>query len=69
MQKTIQEEGQFAKDLDQFASDLNDFYARDEGLNGQANRKVTGDENQIAAIILLMMWQSVLVQRTLVTLL
>lgn len=37
--------GQFAKDLDQFASDLNDFYARDEGLNGQANRKVTGDEN------------------------
>ncbi|HCH0394809.1 TPA: SslE/AcfD family lipoprotein zinc metalloprotease [Vibrio parahaemolyticus] len=36
---------QFAKDLDQFASDLNDFYARDEGLDGQANRKVTGDEN------------------------
>ncbi|MCQ4504680.1 hypothetical protein NON27_31745, partial [Vibrio parahaemolyticus] len=36
---------QFAKELDQFASDLNDVYARDEGLDGQANRKVTWDEN------------------------
>ncbi|MCL1039860.1 SslE/AcfD family lipoprotein zinc metalloprotease [Shewanella submarina] len=31
----------FAAELDTFADDLNDFYARDEGLNGQANRKAT----------------------------
>lgn len=37
--------GQFAQDLDRFASDLNDFYARDEGVEGQRNRKATGDSN------------------------
>lgn len=32
---------QFAKDLDQFSADLNDFYARDEGADGDKNRKAT----------------------------
>ncbi|OEE88312.1 Accessory colonization factor AcfD [Enterovibrio norvegicus FF-162] len=32
---------QFAADLDTFAKDLNDFYARDEGINGQHNRAAT----------------------------
>lgn len=36
-----QDLAQFAKELDQFSNDLNDFYARDEGLAGQANRKAT----------------------------
>ncbi|MGI2259696.1 SslE/AcfD family lipoprotein zinc metalloprotease [Shewanella sp. GXUN23E] len=31
----------FANELDIFAADLNDFYARDEGLTGKANRKAT----------------------------
>ncbi|MGL5359784.1 MAG: SslE/AcfD family lipoprotein zinc metalloprotease, partial [Shewanella sp.] len=31
----------FAGERDQFAADLNDFYARDEGLGGQANRMAT----------------------------
>ncbi|MBY5979170.1 SslE/AcfD family lipoprotein zinc metalloprotease [Ferrimonas balearica] len=31
----------FAEQLDQFAADLNDFYARDEGAEGQANRMAT----------------------------
>lgn len=32
---------QFAEDLDQFARDLNDFYARDEGLEGKDNKMAT----------------------------
>lgn len=32
---------QFAVELDQFADDLNDFYARDEGVEGRFNRKAT----------------------------
>ncbi|WP_309303988.1 SslE/AcfD family lipoprotein zinc metalloprotease, partial [Vibrio metoecus] len=36
---------QFAQDLDQFALDLNDFYARDEGVEGQRNRKATSESN------------------------
>ncbi|MDD1793381.1 SslE/AcfD family lipoprotein zinc metalloprotease [Enterovibrio sp. ZSDZ42] len=32
---------QFASDLDTFAQDMNEFYARDEGINGQNNRAVT----------------------------
>ena len=31
----------FAKELDIFAADMNDFYSRDEALNGQRNRKAT----------------------------
>ncbi|MBY6186591.1 SslE/AcfD family lipoprotein zinc metalloprotease [Marinobacter hydrocarbonoclasticus] len=31
----------FAAELDTFAADLNDFYARDEGLEGQHNRMAT----------------------------
>ncbi|TQO88875.1 SslE/AcfD family lipoprotein zinc metalloprotease [Vibrio cholerae] len=36
---------QFAQDLDRFALDLNDFYARDEGVEGQHNRKATSESN------------------------
>ncbi len=36
---------QFAQDLDQFALDLNNFYARDEGVEGQHNRKATSESN------------------------
>lgn len=32
---------QFAKELDTFAEDMNDFYSRDEGLQGGLNRKAT----------------------------
>ncbi|WP_462055426.1 M60 family metallopeptidase, partial [Vibrio cholerae] len=32
-------------DLDRFALDLNDFYARDEGVEGQHNRKATSESN------------------------
>lgn len=35
----------FANDLDRFSADLNDFYARDEGVDGGANRKATGSTN------------------------
>lgn len=35
---------QFAADLDTFAQDLNDFYARDEGLAGTNNKAVTHAE-------------------------
>ncbi|MGF1724741.1 SslE/AcfD family lipoprotein zinc metalloprotease [Photobacterium nomapromontoriensis] len=33
--------GTFASELDQFADDLNDFYARDEAFGGRNNRKAT----------------------------
>ncbi len=36
---------QFAQDLDQFALDLNDFYARDEGIDGKLNRQATSVSN------------------------
>ncbi|ENM5739949.1 SslE/AcfD family lipoprotein zinc metalloprotease [Vibrio mimicus] len=36
---------QFADDLDTFSEDLNDFYARDENVDGERNRKATGESN------------------------
>ncbi|QIL86439.1 SslE/AcfD family lipoprotein zinc metalloprotease [Vibrio sp. HDW18] len=36
---------QFAQDLDQFALDLSDFYARDEGIEGKLNRQATSASN------------------------
>lgn len=36
---------QFAQDLDRFSADLNDFYARDEGVEGRLNRQATSQSN------------------------
>lgn len=36
---------QFAQDLDRFSADLNDFYARDEGVEGSLNRQATSQSN------------------------
>lgn len=50
---------QFAQQLDQFALDSNDFYSRDEGVNGLLNRKATDSSIGNSAIISSMMLPSV----------
>lgn len=48
---------QFAKDLDQFSADLNDFYARDEGADGDKIAKLLISQCLIIVTISSMMSQ------------